>query len=52
MEISSKVAATVILRPPLAAPLAGVTIDGTPSSSFDGTSATIAHTPAVILCST
>jgi hypothetical protein len=52
MEISSKVAATVILRPPLAAPLAGVTIDGTPSSSFDAHCATIAHTPAVILCST
>jgi len=52
MEISSKVAATVILRPPLAAPLLGVTIDGTPSSNFDGHGVTIAHTPAIILCTT
>jgi len=51
-EISSEVEATVMLRPPLPAPLSSVTIDGSPSTRFDAHSATIAHTPAVIICAT
>ncbi len=52
IEISSKVAAQVILRPPLGAPLSGVTVDGSPSTRFDDDSATIDQTPAIILLST
>jgi hypothetical protein len=52
IEISSKVYAQVIVRPPSGAPLSGVTIDGGPSTRFDDHSATIDHTPAIIICST
>ncbi len=52
IDIPGKVAAQVILRPPLGAPLSSVTIDGSASTHFDADSATIAHTPAVILCTT
>jgi hypothetical protein len=51
-EISSALAGPVILRPPLPAPLSGVTVDGSPSTSFDDHSVTLAHTPAIITCTT
>jgi F5/8 type C domain len=48
-EISGGLAARIVLRPPLAAPLLGVTVDGSPWTSFDEDSITLAHAPALVL---
>jgi hypothetical protein len=52
IEIPGTIAAKVVLCPPLGAPLSGVTIGGIASAGFDAHSATIAHTPAIVLCTT
>jgi hypothetical protein len=41
----------LVLRPPLAAPLRSVTIDGQASMSFDAGSVTLPHGPAQVICS-
>jgi hypothetical protein len=51
-EIGGGIAGKLILRPPLSAPLRGVTVDGMPHASFDGNSVTLLHTPAQVTCTT
>ncbi len=51
-EIGSRIGAKIVLRPPLAAPMRSVTVNGRASSSFDGDSVTIHDTPAEIICVT
>ena len=41
----------IVLRPPLAAPIRSVTVNGAAVSSFDGKSVTIAATPAEVVYS-
>jgi hypothetical protein len=50
-EISSATNARVILRPPLAAPLRSVTVDGKVCPTFEGDSVTLSGTPAEVVCS-
>ena len=50
-EIGSKIAARVVLRPPLAAALRSVMLNGIAHSSFDGDSVTLYDTPAEVGCS-
>ena len=49
-EIGGGITAKMILRPPLAAPLRSVTVDGSACTSFDQESVTILHTPAEVIC--
>jgi hypothetical protein len=44
--------ARLVLRPPLQAPLCGVTIDGNPVTSFDEGSVGVQSTPAVVIFTT
>jgi hypothetical protein len=52
IEISSAMSAKVILRPPLAAPLRAVMLNGSACTTFESDSVTVFRTPAEILCST
>jgi hypothetical protein len=49
-EIDGPLAAAAVLRPPLAAPLASVLVNGHACRSFDADSVTVAHTPAEVIC--
>jgi len=49
-EIGGGLAAKLVLRPPLAAPLCRVVVDGSASASFDRDSVTLLHTPAEVVC--
>ena len=51
-QIDGGIMAKIILRPPLAAPLRSVTVNGSPCTSFDGDSVTLIHTPAEVICTT
>ena len=51
-DIGSAVAASMILRPPLAGALCSVTVDGRPYASFDEASVTLHSTPARVICTT
>ena len=51
-QIDGGITSKVVLRPPLAAPLRGVTVDGSPCTSFDADSVTVIHAPAEVICST
>jgi len=51
-EIASGVTAKLVLRPPLAAPLSSVTVNGNDWTNFDNDSVTIVNAPAEIICST
>jgi hypothetical protein len=50
--IGSGVAAKLVLRPPLGAPLRSVTVDGSDYASFDQDSVTLLRTPAEVICTT
>jgi hypothetical protein len=39
-----------VLRPPLAAPLRSVTVNGSATSGFNEDSVTLPSTPAVVVC--
>jgi hypothetical protein len=49
-EIGAGVTAKLVLRPPLAARLRSVTLNGDPYDGFDADSVTIMHTPAEVVC--
>ncbi len=49
-EIGAGVTAQLVLRPPLAARLRSVTLNGDPYDGFDADSVTIMHTPAEVVC--
>jgi len=49
-EIGARIAATVVLRPPLSAPLRSVMRDGAAHGEFDADSVTLRQTPAVLEC--
>jgi len=51
-EIVSRIAARVVLRPPLPGTLRSVTVNGAEHGNFDGESVIITETPADIRCST
>ena len=51
-EIGGGIMGKVVLRPPLAAALRSVTVNGSPHASFDGDSVTILKTPAEVTCTT
>jgi len=51
-EIGSAIEAKIVLRPPLAAPLRSVIVDGSACKSFDEDSVTVLHSPAEIICTT
>jgi hypothetical protein len=51
-EIGGGVTGKIVLRPPLAAPLRSVMIDGAACTSFDADSVTLAHAPAQVTCIT
>jgi F5/8 type C domain len=51
-QIDGGIMAKIVLRPPLAAPLRSVTVNGSPCTSFDGDSVTLIHTPAEVICTT
>ena len=51
-QIGSRLRARVILRPPLAAPLRTVIVNGSACTSFDGDSVTVLQTPAEVICTT
>jgi hypothetical protein len=51
-EIGSRIAARVVLRPPLPGTLRSVTVNGAEHGNFDGESVIITETPADIRCST
>jgi F5/8 type C domain len=51
-EIEGGIMGKMLLRPPLAAPLRSVTVNGSPYTSFDGDSVTLIHTPAEVICTT
>jgi hypothetical protein len=52
LQIGSPLTAKVILRPPLAAPLRSVLVNGKACTSFDGDSVTVLQTPAEVTCTT
>jgi len=43
---------TLVLRPPLDAPLRSVLVDGSPVTSFDANSVTLSSMPALVICTT
>jgi hypothetical protein len=49
-NIADGVTTRIILRPPLAAPLRSVSIDGHAHADFDEHSVTVVHTPAEVIC--
>jgi len=49
-EIGGGIAGKLVLRPPLAAPLRSVMVDGAVCTSFDADSVTVAHAPAQVTC--
>jgi hypothetical protein len=49
-DISGGVAAKISLRPPLAAPLRSVMVNGSACTSFDDQSVTLLETPAEVIC--
>lgn len=49
-EIGGRITSKIVLRPPLAAPLRGVTVNGSAYTSFDADSVTVLHTPAEVVC--
>jgi hypothetical protein len=51
-QIDGGIMGKIVLRPPLAAPLRSVTVNGSPCTSFDGDSVTLIHTPAEVICTT
>jgi len=51
-EIGGGITGKIVLRPPLAAPLRGVTVDGAACTSFDVDSVTLPHAPAQVTCIT
>jgi hypothetical protein len=51
-EIGGGITAKVILRPPLAAPIRSVMLNGSAYAGFDGDSVTVLQTPAEITCIT
>ena len=51
-EIGGEITAKMVLRPPLAAALRSVIVNGSACSNFDEDSVTIAHGPAEVICST
>jgi hypothetical protein len=51
-DIEGGIAGIIILRPPLAAPLRSVVIDGVACTDFDRDSVTVRRTPARVICST
>ena len=51
-EIHSRIPATLLLRPPLAAPLRSVLVNGRPWTGFDADSVTLGGEPAEVTCST
>ncbi|GAC1671989.1 MAG: discoidin domain-containing protein [Steroidobacteraceae bacterium] len=51
-DIGSAITAKLVLRPPLAAALRSVFIDGRACTSFDEDSVTLFHAPAEVICST
>jgi F5/8 type C domain len=51
-EITSGIAAKIVLRPPLGAALRGVIVDGRTCTSFDQESVTLVQGPAEVICTT
>ena len=51
-EIGGGITGKLVLRPPLAAPLRSVIVNGSACTSFDGDSVTVLHTPAEVTCTT
>jgi hypothetical protein len=51
-EFSGVIAANIILRPPLQAPLRGVRVDGAECTTFDNDSVTLTSLPAEVICIT
>ncbi len=51
-EIGGGIMGKVVLRPPLAAPLRSVMVNGSPHASFDADSVTILNTPVEVTCTT
>ncbi len=49
-EIGGGIAAKIVLRPPLAAPLRSVIVNGSACTSFDDESVTLLQTPAEVTC--
>jgi hypothetical protein len=49
-DIGSRIAAKVILRPPLPAPLRRVLVNGSECTDFDGEGVTLLTTPAEVVC--
>jgi hypothetical protein len=49
-EIAAGIEARMVLRPPLAAPLRSVTVNGSATSGFNEDSVTLPSTPAVVVC--
>jgi hypothetical protein len=50
--IGGGITARVVLRPPLAAAIRSVIVNGSAHTNFDGDSVTILQTPAEITCTT
>jgi hypothetical protein len=51
-EIGGGITGKIVLRPPLAAPLRSVMVDGAACTSFDAYSVTVPHAPAQVTCTT
>jgi hypothetical protein len=51
-EIGSRITGKLVLRPPLAAPLRSVIVNGSACTSFDRDSVTVLQTPAEVICTT
>lgn len=50
--VDGTIKAKIVLRPPLAATLRSVTIDGSTDATFDANSVTVLRTPAEVICTT
>jgi hypothetical protein len=50
LEIGDGITAKIVLRPPLAAPLRSVIVNGSACTSFDEHSVTLLGTPADVIC--
>jgi hypothetical protein len=49
-EIAGGLTAKLVMRPPLAAAIASVSVNGNPCSSFDRDSVTLVNAPATVIC--